>query len=101
MQLKDYLIGMLLINITLKRTCDKAILESGGTLKSVSDCSKSKVFENYPHVLEFVPEWFMNQKMCDKAVNMYPSAMCNKAVNRCFWYFILFLINTKPKKCLK
>ena len=35
--------------------CDKAILESGGTLKFVSDCYRNqkmlnKAVENYPHV---------------------------------------------------
>ena len=38
--------------------CDKAILENGGTLKSVPDCYKkqemcNKVVANYPHALEF------------------------------------------------
>ena len=48
--------------------------------------------------------------MCHKAVNTYPSTikfvlkcfmtqeMCDKAVNRCFLYLILFLINIKLKK---
>ena len=40
---------------------DKAILENGGTLKSVPDCYKNqetynKAVDNYPHALEFVPE---------------------------------------------
>ena len=34
----------------------------------------NKAVDNYPHVLEFVPECFMTKKMCDKAVNTYPSA---------------------------
>ena len=38
--------------------CDKAILENGGTLKSVPDCYKnkemcSKAVANYPYALEF------------------------------------------------
>ena len=49
--------------------------------------------------------------MCDKAVNSYPSTikvipecfmtqeMCDKAVNSCFLYLILFLINIKLQKC--
>ena len=40
---------------------DKAILENGGTLKSVPDCYKNqetcnKAVDNYPRALEFVPE---------------------------------------------
>ena len=41
---------------------DKAILENGGTLKSVPDCYKNhemciKAVDNYPHALEFVPKF--------------------------------------------
>ena len=59
---------------------DKAILEGGGTLKSVPDCYKNhemfnKAVYNYPRSLEFVPECFMTQKMCDKAVNTYASSI--------------------------
>ena len=95
----------------------KALLENGGTLKSFSDCYKNqemcnKAADDYPHVLEFVPERFMTPEMCDKAVDTYPSTikfapdchktqdMCNKAVNSCFLDFILFLTNTKLKKCV-
>ena len=44
--------------------CDKAILENGGTLKSVPDCYKNqemcnKTVDNYPHALEFFRESFM------------------------------------------
>ena len=40
---------------------DKAILENGGTLKSVPYCYKNqemynKAVKDYPHPLEFVPE---------------------------------------------
>ena len=54
--------------------CDKAILENGGTLKSLPDCCKSqemcnKAVDNYPHALEFVPECLITREMCDKAVN--------------------------------
>ena len=97
--------------------CDKAILETVGTLKSVRNCYKNqetcnKAVDNYPHALQFVPECFKTQKMCDKAVNAYPSTikfvtecfmtqeMCDKAVHTCFLYFILFLINIRLKKCL-
>ena len=50
---------------------------NGGTLKSVRDCYKKikkciiKAVGNYPHAIEFVPEFFMIQKMCDKPVNTY------------------------------
>ena len=48
--------------------CDKAILENGGTLKSLPDSFKNQemfnkaVGGNYRHALEFVPECFMTQK---------------------------------------
>ena len=29
----------------------------------------NKAVDNYPHALEFVPECYKTQKMCDKAVN--------------------------------
>ena len=53
--------------------CDKAILENGGTLKSVPDCYKNqemchKALDNYPLALEFVPECFMTQ--CEEAANI-------------------------------
>ena len=46
---------------------DKAILENGGTLKSVSECYKNqemcnKTVDNYAHALEFVPECYKTQK---------------------------------------
>ena len=41
--------------------CGKAIVENGGTLKSVLDCYKNqemcnKAIDNCSHALEFVPE---------------------------------------------
>ena len=47
--------------------CDKAILENGGTLKSVPDCYKSRemcneAVDNYSYALEFVPECYKTQK---------------------------------------
>ena len=61
--------------------CDKAILENGGTLKSVPDSYKNqemcnKAVDKYPCALEFVPECYKTQKMCDKIFS------CNKV---CFW----------------
>ena len=43
--------------------CDKAVLENGGTLKSVPDRCQTqqmcdKAVDNYPHALEFVPECY-------------------------------------------
>ena len=40
----------------------------------------------HPSTIQFSPECFTTQEMCDKAVN------------RCFLYLILFLINIKLKK---
>ena len=47
--------------------CDKAILENGGTLKSISNYYKNqercnKAVGNYPYALEFVPECYKSQK---------------------------------------
>ena len=41
--------------------CDNAILENGGTLKSVPNCCKNtelcnKAIDSYPHALESAPE---------------------------------------------
>ena len=46
---------------------DKAILESGGTLKSLPNCRENKemcneAVDNYPHALEFVPDCYITQK---------------------------------------
>ena len=98
--------------------CDKAIIENGGTLKSVPDCYKNqemsnKAVDNYPHALEFVPECYKTQEMRDKAVDTYPSTikvvpgcfmaqeMCDKAVERCFLYLLLFMSSIKLKKCVE
>ena len=47
---------------------DKAILESGGTLKSVPDCYKDQgmrndAVDNCPNALEFLSESYNTQKM--------------------------------------
>ena len=44
-----------------QQMCNKAILENGGILNSVRNCSKNKemcnkAVDNYPHALEFVSE---------------------------------------------
>ena len=92
--------------------CDKFILENGGTLKSVTDCYKnqemcSKAIDNYPHALEFISECYKTQKCIMKLpipsiLKFVPEClmtqeMDDKAVNRCFLYLILFLIDTKLK----
>ena len=35
----------------------------------------NEAVENYPHALEFVPECYKAQNMCDKAVNTYPTTI--------------------------
>ena len=32
----------------------------------------NKVVDNYPHALEFVPNYFKTQKTCNKTVDTYP-----------------------------
>ena len=34
-----------------------------------------KAVDNYPHALEFVPEFYKLEKMCDKAVDTHPSTI--------------------------
>ena len=70
----------------------------------------NKAINNYPHTLEFVPECYKTQKVCDKAVDTHPTAikyvpkcyntreMCYTAVHRCFFLFDTILINIKLKK---
>ena len=41
-----------------------------------------KAIENFPHALEFVPECYKTQKMCDKAVDTYRSTI--KFVSECY-----------------
>ena len=86
--------------------CDKAILESDGTLKSVPDYYKNqqmcnKAAGNYPFALKFVVKCYKTQKkkICDKAIDTYPSKteyisvrfktreMCDKAVHKCPFLF--------------
>ena len=47
-----------------------------------------KAVNTYPSTIKFVPEYFMTQKIC------------NKAVNTCFFVFILFLIKIKLNNCV-
>ena len=96
--------------------CDKAVLGNDRIFKSVLDCQKNhkistKVVGCYPHALESVPECYKAHKMSDKAVDTPPpltityvlesyktQEMSYKAVQRCFVYLNLFLINIKVNK---
>ena len=48
----------------------------------------NKAVSTYPSTIKFVPECFMAKEMCDKAVN------------RCFFYLILFLMGLTLNKCV-
>ena len=74
-----------------KKMCNRAILENGGMLESVSNRYKTqeicnKAVHNYAHALEFVPDRYKTdirqifvparyktEEMCIKAVDNYPS----------------------------
>ena len=48
--------------------CDRAILENGGTLKSLPDCYKiqeicNKAVDNYSHALEFILRCYKTQRL--------------------------------------
>ena len=50
-----------------QQMCDKAILENGGTLKSIPGCYRNleiydKAADNHPHALKIVPECYKTQK---------------------------------------
>ena len=60
--------------------CDKAILENGGTLKSVSNYYKNqercnKAVGNYRMRQNLFLNAIRVKKMCDKAVHTYPSTL--------------------------
>ena len=100
--------------------CDEAILENGGTLKSVPNLHKSqeisnKAVDNYSHTVEVLPKCYKTQEMSDKAVDTDPTTLkyvpqryknqkvksvviSSKAVHRCFLYLFMFLINIYLKK---
>ena len=48
----------------------------------------NQAVDNYAHALEFVPELYKTQEMCDKAANT------------CFLYLILFPIDKTTTKCV-
>ena len=72
----------------------------------------NKPVDNYPHALALVSEFFMTQEMCEKVVNTHSSKIqfvpecyktgkiCDKAFNKSFLAFFLFLIDIKLKKCV-
>ena len=69
MQLKKlhYLLRYVFDQNKTQETCERVVLENGGTSKSVSYWYKNqwmsnKAFENYSHTLEFVPECYNTQK---------------------------------------
>ena len=37
----------------------------------------NKAVDNYPHALEFVPDCYLTQKMCDKVVNAHSCTICS------------------------
>ena len=59
---------------------DKIILEKGEMLRFFPDWYKNqkmcdKTVSNYIHAVEFVPDCYKTQKICGKAVDICPSAM--------------------------
>ena len=54
-----------------------------------------KTVDNYPHALEFVPSTIKFVLVC-----FITQQMCDKAVNRCCLYLILFLIEIKLNRCV-
>ena len=50
--------------------CEKIIPKNTGMLQFIPNCYKSlKMYEKahnyYPHALEYVPDYFMTQEMCE------------------------------------
>ena len=103
-----------------RKKCDKAILKrfNSWSLFLINVRPKKCViklliimFMHY-YVHEFVSDCNKTQKMCNEAVNSYPSPiqfvikcyktqeMCDKAVDTCFLYMILFSIDARLKKCV-
>ena len=70
----------------------------------------NKAVENYTCALEFVPECYKAQNMCDKAVNTYPftikfvpegfmtQKICDKHLIEAFMFLILYLISIKTQE---
>ena len=93
-----YLLGYVTDQYKKQQMCEKAILENGGTLKSVPECYKNqdlcnKGIDNYSHALELVPECYKTQAVDTHltTIKYFPECyrtqeMCNKAVHRCFLF---------------
>ena len=86
--------------------CDIGVVENGGTLKFVPDnyknkktCNQNDCQDDYADALEYVPECFKTQEMCDKPIDTYLPViqfvlkcfklrkMCDKAVDTCPFVF--------------
>ena len=93
--------------------CVRAINTCSFVFHSVPDPSVIICnYDSYAHALKFVPCPFKTQKMCDDAVDGYPSTtqfvsecnktqeMYDKSVNTFFVQSVMFLINIKSQKCV-
>ena len=84
----------------IQQMCEKAILENGKTLESVSDCYRNQqmcdqAVDNYSYALKFVPDCYMNQKLCEKGVDTHPSTIAFVFLQK-----HLSLIEIRLKKCM-
>ena len=70
--------------------CDKAILENGGTLKSVPECKKNQQLR-----VKLLTITLMHKNLFLNAIRLERCVI--KQFIRCFLYLILFLINVKLK----
>ena len=64
-----------------------------------------KAVDTYPSAIQFVPECYNTQKICDKAVdtctfvfNLVAQEMCGKVVYEESFMLKYFLIDIRPKK---
>ena len=104
----------------IQQMCEKASYSR--TLESVSDCYRNQMcdqaVDNYPYALKFVPDCYMNQKLCEKGVDTHPSTIAFvllqkhssliairpkkcmiKLLIEVFLHLLIFLIDIKLKKC--
>ena len=98
--------------------CEKAVLESCGTVAFVPNWYKNqeicnRAVDNYLNALQFVPECYKTQEMCDKVVNVhsftiqfvherYKTQICViKLLINLFLAFFIFMINRKAMECVK
>ena len=69
----------------------------------------NKAVDNYPHALEFVPEFYKTQKcvICHPStIKFAPDSykmqeICDKAIYRCLFVSDYVLIGMKLKECVK